>query len=112
MYNTYNSAQYCISDYGKSKDKNDQSKEKDAKSVSQEEEPVDLEAQKPVKKSKETPDGTESKKSETQIDTKATPAAQTTGPGSIFGPIDEIRRNIQRYRDKFVFDYDKSLADQ
>ncbi len=48
-----------------------------------------------------------------QIDSEKTPSsAAQTGPGSIFGPIDEIRRNIQRYRDKFVFKYDKQLSEQ
>jgi len=34
-------------------------------------------------------------------------AVQSNGPGSIFGPIDDIRKSIQRYRDKFIFTYDK-----
>ena len=35
------------------------------------------------------------------------PSGQINEPGSIFGSIDDIKKSIQRYRDKFVFNYDK-----
>lgn len=94
MYNTFNDCQYCFSELSDLK-------------ATKETKPGETAG--PVAAAPKS--GSQVTKEESQIESGKT-AAGPTGPGSIFGPIDEIRRSIQRYRDKFVFGYDKALSDQ
>lgn len=91
MYNSFCDAQYSFDEFPKI------DKGKDAQSAAGQ--IVDLEA------------GSHSKMSD-KASNKKEDEADSPQPPSIFGPIEEIRKSIKRYRDKFVFKYDKNLYEK
>ena len=101
MYNTFNDCQYSFTEFSDLKVTTDTSHQ-DSKAASKG----------PGAAATSQKANASASKDGTQIETGQTPAASQAGPRCIFGPIDEIRRSIQRYRDKFVFNYDKSLSEQ